>query len=71
MIWKAIKADEEVEKMDTARLIIAAACDRPQINYGFTPESDGLKQNGYLLPEDFETRNQRFWASRTKLAKAR
>lgn len=32
---------------------------------------DGFKQTSYLLREDFETRNQRFWASQTELAKAR
>ena len=32
---------------------------------------EGVQQNGFPLPDDFETRNQQFWRSQTELAKAR
>ena len=31
---------------------------------------EGVELNGYLLPEDFKTHNQRFWALQTQLTKA-
>ena len=52
MIWENMKADEEAEKLDTARLIITAARDRPPIEdiaYPPTPEALEKKVHGSLL----------------------